>query len=49
MVTSRRTQKEGYMNSYIPSQERKTAVSISPTPSAITKPVTNQTFNEEYP
>ena len=37
------------MNSYIPSQERKTAVSISPTPSAITKPVTNQTFNEEYP
>lgn len=49
MVTSRRTQKEGYMNSYIPSQERKTAVSISPTPSAITKPVTNQTFDEEYP
>ena len=49
MVTSRRTQRESYMNSYTPSQDRKTPISITPSPSAVTKPVTNQTFNEDFP
>ncbi len=49
MVTSRRTQRESYIGNYTPSQDRKTPISTSPTPFAVTKPVTNQTFNENYP
>ena len=49
MVTSRRTQRESYIGNYTPSQDRKTPISTSPTPFAVTKPVTNQTFNEDYP
>ena len=49
MVTSRKKQRDDYLNSYVPSQDRKTPISVTPSPSVVTKPVTNQTFNEDFP